>query len=103
MYLFNPTYKTYNDYNASFDKYQEEMLKAFELEDFDLDIINAKISELYKEIEMDSLIRSELEKYEKIYKLDGLEFTLCIMFSWNHFHHFFPLIKEYLENNEHFK
>ena len=98
MYLFDLTYNSYDDYITSFDKYQEELLKAFELEEFNLEIINLKISELYKKIEKDPIIRTELEKYKNLYKLDGLEFTLCIMFSWNHFHHFYPLIKQHIEN-----
>lgn len=98
MYLFEPTYKSIDDYMTSFDKYQEELLKAFELREFNLETINKKIDELYVKIEKDPAIRQELEKYKKIYKLDGLEFILCIMFSWNHFHHFYPLISQHIEN-----
>lgn len=96
MNYFKLTYQTMKSEVYCFDKYQEEMLKAFCLEEFDLDKINKEVSKLFEKIKDDPIIRDHLEKYKKIYNLKDLEITLCIMFSFDHFSTFFPMIKDYL-------
>ena len=96
MNYFEPTYKSIENELLSHNKYQEEMLEAFCLEEFDLNKINKEISNLFETIKNDPIIREYLEKYKKIYNLKDLEITLCIMFSFDNFSTFYPMIKDYL-------
>lgn len=94
MHYFDLTYKTIRDELESHNKYQEEYLKAFGLTVYEFTKIDKQLKELYKHIEKETVICSYLEKYRGQYFTNNLEFILFQMFSYHHFHEFYPILKD---------
>lgn len=93
MYYFEPTYKTIENVEESNIMYQTEYLKAFQIEEFDFSIIDKEMKDLYKSVEHSPIVREYLEKHKKMYPVHNLEFILFQMFSYHHFHEFYPILK----------
>lgn len=93
MHYFKLTYKTITNEWESHKKYQEEFLKAFELTIYDFTKIDEQLKEIYKHVEKEPIVRSYLEKYREQYFTTNLEFVLFQMFSYHHFHEFYPILK----------
>lgn len=93
MYYFEPTYKTIENVEESNIMYQTEYLKAFQIEEFDFSVIDKEMKDLYKSVEHCPVVREYLEKHKKMYPVHNLEFILFQMFSYHHFHEFYPILK----------
>jgi len=80
--------------------YRQDILNIFELDEFELENINANLKELHDKIKNNEDINIILKKYAGIYLSEDTEFGLLLLFSFDFLHIFHPFICEYLEKGE---
>lgn len=80
--------------------YRNDILNIFEIEDFDTDIINSKIDNLYEKIKDNSDFLNLLKNFANIYLSEDPSIGLYILFTYDILYIAHPCICEYLEKGE---
>ena len=83
-------------YKLTEDIYRQEILKLFQLESFDVKIIDEKVYEIYEKIKDNEHLQEIITILEEIYGNEIFSFT--ILFSYDYFYLFYPCIKDILSN-----
>ena len=78
-------------YTLTENTYREELLKLFQLEVYSEEIIHTKVGELYSE--MKESLADILQIVEEKYGLKW-EMGFLLLFSYDHFYLFLPLLKK---------
>jgi hypothetical protein len=82
-------------YTVTENVYRQEILKLFEMEEYD-DIINDKIQELYDKVKTNKNIITLIE----LLKCDDEIMAFMLLFSYDYFYLFLPCLKGILEETE---
>ena len=93
---------TYQDNMAdetSDTQYRKELLEAFNLEEFDLDIINQRIETLYTSIEKTESFQSKMREMAGMFLSEDDVMGFMICFSYHSFYIIHRIIVKYLEEN----
>lgn len=93
MYNFDLTI----EYNSD-DEYREQILKAFNLSEYNDDIIGG-IDLIYESIRENSEFGELLEKASNSMLSEDRELGMVILFSYDHFPAFHECIKEFKQNS----
>lgn len=98
--IFDNELNVISDNDKEFVKnalYRNDILYIFELEDFDLDVINDKLDDLYEKIKECNELNSILKKASNIYLSEDLQMGLLLLFTFDFLYLAHPCISEYLE------
>lgn len=79
-------------YTLTQDIYREELLKLFQLESFDANLLDEKVGELYEKIKDNEKLQQIIMILEEIYG-DKI-FSFAILFSYDYFYLFYPCIQD---------
>lgn len=77
--------------------YRNDILHIFDIEEFDLDIINNKLDDLYEKITECDELNAILKKISNIYLYEDLKMSLLFLFAFDFLYLAHPCICEYLE------
>lgn len=80
--------------------YRNDILHIFDIDDFDVNIINDKIDELFKELQKNSDFLNILKKFANVYLSEDPIIGLYILFTYDILCIAHPCICEYLEKGE---
>lgn len=97
MYLNDPEFSDEVVFTLSENTYREEVLLLFGLEEFDETLINDSISELYEKLKDNKDMKKILEFLKNEFDED---IVFHILFSYDYFHLFLPLIDNLLNNRD---
>ena len=91
------TYQNFMDEDKADTLYRKELLDVFGIEKFDLDIINARITEVYKNIERTEQFNKVMQDIagQLLTNDEELGFMLC--FSFHSFHILHQFLVKYFD------
>ena len=95
MYMYN--FDLTIEYDSD-DEYRDQILKAFNLSEYNDDIIG-KIDSIYESIRENGEFGELLEKAANSMLSEDRELGMVILFSYDHFSAFHECIKEFKKNN----
>ena len=92
-----------NDNDKEFVKdslYRSDILNIFNIEDFNEDIINKGIHEIYNKIKDNYEFKTIMKKFAKLFFSEDCELGLLIMFSYDYLQFTHPCISDFLESGQ---
>lgn len=90
----NIDYKKYdND-----DVYREQLLKVFNLEEFDISILQKKQDQLFTDLKKNNLFQNLLDELGKKYNYLDEELNYLVLYSYDFFDLFYIIIKNKYKN-----